>query len=152
MPIQTLNSIRPVEVLLVDDNPTDTFFMKEVLKRCRFPIHSMELRNGEDALAYLRHQGEFRKAPDPDVVLLDLNIPRINGWEVLKKMREDMTIGPVPVMVVTSSHNDADIKMANELNPDVYLVKPMDMMRFPMLIKSIERLWLGQGHWNGNER
>lgn len=146
---QTLNSIRPAEILIVDDNPTDTFFIKEVLKRCRFPIHTRELRNGEDALAYLRHMGGFSEAPDPDLVLLDLNIPRINGWEVLKKMKEDLTIQPIPVMIVTSSHSDADIKMANELNPDVYLVKPMDMMRFPMLLKSIERLLAEQRHWDG---
>lgn len=140
MGIKTLNSIRPVDVLLVDDNPNDLYFIKEALKKCRFAVRAKDVRTGEDALAYLRHQGRFSFTIEPDLILLDLNLPRMNGWEVLMQVHEDFQLSHIPILVLTASNYDEDIKRANLLKPDVYMVKPMNLVNFPMLLKSVERL------------
>jgi len=141
------NAAGTVDVLLAEDNLTDVFFIKEALKRCRFSIRLGVVHNGEEALSYLRHQGTFAYRPDPDIVLLDLNLPKKDGWQVLAEIKGDPQLNPTPVLVITGSMNESDAKRAYRLNADFYLVKPLNMIQSPILIKSLERFLMGQLHW-----
>ncbi len=138
---------RAVDILLAEDNPTDVFFIKEALKRCRFSVRLGVVRNGEEALTYLRHQGSFAERPHPDLVMLDLNLPRKNGWEVLTEIKQDYELNPIPVLIITTYNNAADAHRAYRLNADFYMVKPLNMAQFPILTKSIERFLGGTLHW-----
>lgn len=138
---------KTVDVLLAEDNPTDVFFIKEALKRCRFSIRLGVVRNGEEALAYLRHQWPYAEHPHPDLVILDLNLPRITGWEVLKEIKKDFELNPIPVVVITTFNKAADARKAYWLNADYYLVKPLNLNQFPLLTKTIERFLEGPSHW-----
>ncbi len=149
MTTMTQTAGKAVEILMAEDNRTDVILMKEVLKRCRIPVRLGVAYDGEHALAYLRHQGNYTDAPDPDLVLLDLNLPKISGWEVLMEIKSDFQLNRIPVMIVTGTHNDKDARRAYLLNADSYLVKPLNLIQFPMLVKSIERLFLDQPHWPG---
>ncbi len=136
-----------VDILLAEDNQTDVFFVREALKRCRFSVRLGVVYNGEEALSYLRHQGQFTYRPDPDLVLLDLNLPRKNGWEVLTEIKRDLKLSTTPVLILTSSMNEEDSRRAFRMNADFYMVKPQNMFQFPILVKSLERFLMGHLHW-----
>jgi CheY-like chemotaxis protein len=142
-------AVGSVDILLAEDNQTDVFFIKEALKRCRFSVRLGVVHNGEEALSYLRHQGQFSYRPDPDLVLLDLNLPKKDGWEVLTEVKRDLKLNPIPVLILTSSMSEEDSRRAFRLNADFYMVKPLNMMQFPILVKSLERFLMGHLHWPG---
>ena len=132
---------RPIKILLVEDNPGDVILVREMLKRSRFPVHIGVARNGEEALAYLRRKEPFASIQLPDLVLLDLNLPRIGGQEVLAEMRKEPDCGKIPVLILTSSRNDLDIQKAYQSEANFYLVKPMDLSEFPVLMEYLEKFW-----------
>jgi chemotaxis family two-component system response regulator Rcp1 len=136
-----------VDILLVDDNLTDVFFIREALKRCRFSVRLGLAHDGQEALSYLHKEGRFAAMPDPDLVLLDLNLPKKDGWEVLLEMKKDLELNPIPVLIITTSSNEADARRAYRLNADFYIVKPLNMTEFPMLVRSLERFLMGHLHW-----
>lgn len=132
----------PVEILLVEDNPGDVILVREMLKHSQFPVRLGVARNGEEALAYLQRKGSFAGAQVPDLVLLDLNLPRKDGREVLEEVKRDPAFHHIPILILTSSRNDTDIQQAYQAEANFYLVKPMDPSEFPTLMKYLEDFWL----------
>ena len=133
---------RPVEVLLVEDNPADSALMREIFKQSRFPIHLNITRDGEEGMAYLRREGRYSYAQRPDIILLDLNMPKKDGREVLREIKEDPSLRPIPVLILTSSQDDTDVRLAYEAHANFYIVKPMKMEHFSVLLKYIEDFWI----------
>ncbi len=143
IPLETKAPVdqRPIEVLLVEDNPGDVILVKEMLRHSRFPIRIDVARNGEEALTYLRRKEPFTEAKDPDLILLDLYRPRVDGQEVLAEIRREPAFRQIPVLILTSSRNDLDIQRAYQSEANFYLVKPMDLSEFPALMEYLENFW-----------
>lgn len=132
----------PVEILLVEDNPGDIRLIVEVLKegKVRNSLHVVE--DGELALAYLRRQGAYEQSVRPDVILLDLNLPKIDGHGVLEVIKEDDSLKHIPVIVLTTSEADQDILKAYNLHANCYIRKPVNLDDFLTVVRSIENFWL----------
>jgi len=133
---------KTLEVLLVDDNRTDAILIREALKHCRLPVNLSDIQDGALALDYLRRQGNYAQAPEVDLVLLDLNMPKMTGWDVLMEMKADFRLGSLPVLIVTSSRNADEARRAYQMDAESYLVKPPNLFEFPMLLKTIERIFV----------
>ena len=133
---------RPVEILLVEDNPGDLRLTEEALKEGKVTNNLSAARDGEEALAFLRKEGTYADAPRPDLVLLDLNLPKKDGREVLAEIKTDPDLKRIPVVVLTTSEADEDILKAYNLNANSYLAKPVDLDQFITLVKGIEAFWL----------
>ncbi len=140
MPATQEEKTKHVEILLAEDNPTDAYLIRELLKRSKYSVHLSVVYNGAKALAYLQHEGPYLGAPDPDLVLLDLDLPKITGWDVLGNMKQDPQMSQIPVLVVTASDSEKDKWRAHALGADEYLVKPMNMFEFPSLVWTVDRL------------
>jgi CheY-like chemotaxis protein len=132
---------RPVEVLLVEDNPGDVRLTREALKEGKIRNNLHVARDGVEALAFLRRQGEHAGAPRPDLILLDLNLPRKDGREVLTEIKEDASLRQIPVVVLTSSQAEEDIVRAYDLHANCYISKPVDLDQFINVVRSIEDFW-----------
>ncbi len=132
---------RPVEVLLVEDNPGDVRLTREALKEGRIRSNLHVARDGVEALAFLRRRGEYAAAPRPDLILLDLNLPRKDGREVLTEIKEDAALRQIPVVVLTSSQAEEDICRAYDLHANCYITKPVDLDQFINVVRSIEDFW-----------
>lgn len=138
----TMRNARPVEILMVEDNPGDVELSIDALHEGKL-LNSVHIaRDGEQALDFLYKRGKFAEAPTPDIILLDLNMPRMTGIEVLSIIKEDDSIKHIPVVVLTSSEADRDILQSYRLHANCYLVKPVDMEKFLSVIQSFERFWL----------
>ena len=133
---------RPVEILLVEDNPGDVRLTREALKEGKIHVHLSVASDGEQALAFLRRQGPHAAAPRPDLILLDLNLPRKGGREVLAEIKADAPLRRIPVVVLTSSQAEQDILASYDLNANCYITKPVDLDQFLGVVKSIEHFWL----------
>ena len=135
-------SCRPIEILMVEDNPGDVRLTVEALKegKVRNNLHTVE--DGVEALAFLRRQGRYRDAPRPDVVLLDLNLPKMKGQDVLAEMKEDADLRRIPVVILTVSKAEQDILKSYNLHANCYIIKPVDLDQFLTVVKSIEDFWL----------
>jgi CheY-like chemotaxis protein len=138
-PLPTQN--KAVKILLVEDNPNDVFLIQEALNRCKHRVYLGIAYDGEEALSYLRHEGVYASTPNPDLILMDLNLPRISGWEVLEAVKGDFRIRRIPVVLVSTAWSEWNNRRAHEMNAEGYLVKPLDMAQFPMLIHTIEKLF-----------
>ena len=138
------DSINPhiAQVLLVEDNEDDVELTLEALadSKVRMDIHVV--RNGIEAMAFLRQEGEYGAKPRPDLVLLDLNLPIKSGHEVLKDIRSDPQLTELPVVVLTTSHYEADIQNAYRLHANCYITKPVDFVQFANIVRQIEGFWL----------
>ena len=132
----------PIEVLLVEDNPGDIQLMEEAFHTVNPLIFLHIVRDGVEAMAFLRRQGPYVVAPRPDLVLLDLNLPKMDGREVLAHIKLDDELKTIPTVVVTSSQADADIAKSYELHANSYITKPMQFDAFLTLVKSISDFWL----------
>jgi CheY-like chemotaxis protein len=132
---------RPIEVLLVDDNMADVRLTKEAFKEWRVLNHLNVVMDGEAALDFLHHEGRYKNAPRPDLVLLDLNLPRKNGPEVLEAIKSDPNLRRIPVMILSTSHADADLERAYDLHANCYIAKPIDLDEFLNVVRSIEQFW-----------
>jgi two-component system response regulator len=137
------NSIgSPIEILLVEDNPGDVRLTLEAFKDCKVSNNLNTVEDGEAAIAFLRRKGEYADAPRPDLVLLDLNLPKKDGREVLKEIKADKSLKRIPVVILTTSQTEEDILKAYGLNANCYICKPIDLDQFTKIIRSIEEFWL----------
>lgn len=133
---------RPAEFLLVEDNPGDVRLTREALDESKLRNNLSVVGDGIEALAYLRREGKYADAPRPDVVLLDLNLPRKSGREVLAEIKADPVLKRIPVVVITSSEAEQDILATYELHANCYVTKPVDLDQFIKVVRSIETFWL----------
>jgi two-component system, chemotaxis family, response regulator Rcp1 len=132
---------RPVEILLVEDNPGDVRLTKEALKEGKVRNNLFVVEDGVKALSYLRREPPYTEATRPDLVLLDLNLPRKSGREVLEELKQDPQLRNIPVVVLTSSQAEQDIVRAYDLHANCYVTKPVDLDQFITVVKSIEDFW-----------
>lgn len=140
MPFERIG--RPIEILLVEDNPGDVRLTKEALREGKVRNNLHVAANGVDALAFLRHEGTHAQAPRPDLILLDLNLPRKDGREVLAEIKADDHLKTIPVVVLTTSKADEDIVRSYQLSANCYVTKPVDLEQFITVVRSIEDFWL----------
>lgn len=131
----------PVEVLLVEDNPGDVRLTREALKEGKVRNHLSVAPDGVEALAFLRREGRYADAPRPDVILLDLNLPKKDGREVLQEIKGDPALRSIPVVILTSSQAERDIAEAYALHANCYITKPVDLDQFITVVRSIEDFW-----------
>jgi two-component system, chemotaxis family, response regulator Rcp1 len=135
---------RPVEILLVEDSPSDADLTLEALKDCTVQNHVSLVEDGVQALQFLRREGAYRQAPRPDLIMLDLNLPRKDGREVLAVIKADDNLKTIPVIVLTTSRAEQDILGAYQLNANCYITKPVDFDQFAEMVRSIESFWLSE--------
>ena len=131
----------PVNVLLVEDSPSDVEFTTEALKDSKLCINLDVVYDGADALAFLRREGRHAGAPRPHLVLLDLNLPKKSGMEVLQEIREDEDLKRLAVVILTTSNADADIIASYDLHANCYITKPVDMKGFVDVVNAIQDFW-----------
>jgi len=134
--------MRPVEILLVEDSPSDADLTVEALSDGKVLNNLHWVEDGVEALAFLRRQGKYNNAPRPDLILLDLNLPKKDGREVLAQIKVDPQLKLIPVVVLTTSAADRDIFKTYELNANCYVTKPIDLDQFISVVKLIETFWL----------
>ena len=135
-------SARPIEILLVEDNPGDVRLLMETFREGRIRNRISLVEDGVEALAFLHKEGEHSSAPRPDLILLDLSLPRKNGQEVLAEVKQDADLKRIPVVVITSSQAEKDILQAYDNHVNCYLTKPVDLEQFMGVVRSVEEFWL----------
>ncbi len=132
----------PVEILLVEDNPGDVRLTQEVLRDGRVQNNMSVAKDGVDAISFLQQTGEYAGAPRPDIILLDLNLPKKDGREVLAEIKADSDLKNIPVVVLTTSSAEQDVFRSYDLHANCYITKPVDLDQFIRVIRSIEDFWL----------
>jgi CheY-like chemotaxis protein len=132
----------PIEVLLVEDDPGDVLMTQEAFADYKIANRLTVVTNGEDAIAYMRKQGRFADAPTPDLVLLDLNLPRRNGREVLRDIKSDAMLRRVPVVILTTSEAEEDVLASYELHANAYVRKPVDFEQFVSAVRAIDDFFI----------
>jgi chemotaxis family two-component system response regulator Rcp1 len=132
----------PMHVLLVEDSPGDVRLTQEAFRDANRSIHLHVASDGVEAMAFLRREGAHVRAPRPDIILLDLNLPRMDGREVLAHIKEDDTLKTIPTVILTTSDAEADILKSYQLHANCYLSKPVQFDAFESLVKSINDFWL----------
>ena len=133
---------RSVEILLVEDSPGDVRLTKEALREGKVRNNLHVATDGVEALAFLRREGRYGAVPRPDVILLDLNLPKKDGREVLAEIKEDDDLRRIPVVILTTSQDERDVLRAYDLHANCYITKPVDLDQFIAVIQSIESFWL----------
>ncbi len=133
---------KPIEILLVEDNPGDIRLTKEALKDARVGNNLHVTMDGVEALAFLRKQGKHASAPRPDLILLDLNLPKKNGREVLEEIKAEDALRHIPVVILTTSQAEQDVVESYRLRANAYVTKPVDLDQFLKVVGSIEQFWL----------
>ena len=133
---------RPVQILLVEDSPGDVRLTQEVLKDATIANELHVATDGQQALEFLRGSDRFADRPRPDLILLDINMPRMNGREVLRELRSDPALCRIPVIMLTTSSADDDVESSYALGANCYITKPIDFGRFTDVVRSIEQFWL----------
>lgn len=131
------------EVLLVDDNPADIDLTRDVLGRSKRHFHVNAVTDGTEAISFLRHQGKYAEAPAVDLVVLDLNLPRKDGREVLTEVKADPELANIPVVIFTTSQAASDVSRSYELGANCYLRKPGNLQDFVAVVQSMADFWLG---------
>jgi two-component system, chemotaxis family, response regulator Rcp1 len=132
---------RPLEVLLVEDNPGDVRLTVEGLKEGKLRNNLHVAKDGVEAMAFLRREGEYADAVRPDLILLDLNLPRMDGREVLTAIKSDASLKTIPVVILTTSRAEQDVLRSYELQANCYITKPVDLEQFITVVKAIEDFW-----------
>ena len=133
---------RPIELLLVEDSEPDVRLTKEALREAKVRNRLWVVEDGVEALEFLRRENQYSDAPRPDLILLDLNLPRKDGRQVLKEIKSDESLKRIPVVVLTTSKSEEDVLRAYDLHANCYITKPVDFNRFMEVVKSIEDFWL----------
>lgn len=136
-----MQNMKAVEILLVEDNPGDIRLTQEALKDSKLHNKLSVARDGVEALEFLRRQGQHAGAPRPDIILLDLNLPRKDGREVLEEIKYDDDLKRIPVVVLTTSSDESDVLASYNLHANCFITKPVDLNRFIQIVKSIEGFW-----------
>jgi CheY-like chemotaxis protein len=132
----------PIEILLVEDNPGDVRLTQEVLKDGKVRNNMHVVKDGVDAISFLQQTGEYAGAPRPELILLDLNLPKKDGREVLAEIKADPDLKNIPIVVLTTSSAEQDIFRSYDLHANCYITKPVDLDQFIRVIRSIEDFWL----------
>ena len=132
---------RPVEILLIEDNPADVRLTEENFEESKIHNNLHVVVDGVEAMAFLRREGNYVNAVRPDLILLDLNLPKKNGHEVLMEIKADNELKSIPVVILTVSKADEDILNAYNLHANCYITKPLDLEQFTKVVKSIEEFW-----------
>ncbi|MCC7044528.1 MAG: response regulator [Acidobacteria bacterium] len=133
--------MKSVDILLVEDNPGDARLTREALAHSSMPSTLYDVRDGEQAMAFLRRQGPYASAPTPRLVLLDLNLPRLGGREVLEDMKRDPALQHIPVVVLTSSEAEEDILRSYRLHANCFITKPADLEDLSRVLEGIGQFW-----------
>jgi two-component system, chemotaxis family, response regulator Rcp1 len=133
---------RPIDILLVEDNPGDVRLTIEALKEAKVLNNLVSVSDGVEALAYLKRRDQYAGATRPDLILLDLNLPKKDGREVLAEVKSDDELKRIPVVILTTSKAEADILKAYNLHANCYITKPVDLDQFMVVVRSIEDFWL----------
>ena len=132
---------RPIEVLLIEDDPADSRLTREALRENCVMANLHAVADGLEALAWLRRQGKYREAPRPDIILLDLNMPKKDGRQTLAEIKCDGDLRPIPVVVFTNSSAEEDIHQAYGLSANCYVIKPASLEEFLQVVKSVLEFW-----------
>lgn len=132
----------PIEILLVEDDPGDVLLTQEAFKGAKVLNHLSVAEDGVEAMAFLRRQGKFAHAPFPDLILLDLNLPKKDGRAVLAEIKNDPVLKRIPVVILTTSQDDRDILHAYNSYANCYITKPVDLKQFLEVVESIDTFWL----------
>jgi two-component system, chemotaxis family, response regulator Rcp1 len=140
--VDGIASPRVIEILLVEDNPGDARLSQEALREGKLRNNVYHVKDGVEALAFLKREGAFHLAPTPDLILLDLNMPRKDGREVLAEIKQDPHLRLIPVVVLTTSEAEMDIVKSYELHANCYITKPVDLDKFFEIVQTIENFWL----------
>lgn len=133
---------KPVEILLVEDNPGDVRLTQEAFKDGKMLNKLHVVEDGMEALAFLKREGKYISAPRPELILLDLNLPRKDGRDVLAEIKADRDLKRIPVVILTTSRSEEDILRSYDLNANCYITKPLELDKFIEIVKSIEDFWL----------
>jgi two-component system response regulator len=136
-----MNTDDVIEILLIEDNPGDVRLTKEAFNECRHIINLNVVDDGEKAMAFLKNQGEYAGVPRPHMIFLDLNLPKKDGREVLREIKQDDDLKNIPVAILTTSKAEEDILKTYDLHANCYLQKPVELDRFIEMIKSVENIW-----------
>ena len=135
--------LRLIQILLVEDSPGDVLLTREALREARVANELNVVGDGEEAMRYLRQEGEYAEQVRPDIVLLDLNLPRKDGREVLREVKSDPELRRIPVIVLTTSSAEEDVMTAYDAHANSYIRKPVDLEKFMRVVRSIEDYWIG---------
>ena len=133
---------KPIEILLVEDSPSDVRLTVEALKDAKMRNHLSVVSDGVEAVAFLKKVGKYADAPRPDLILLDLNLPKKDGREVLGEIKQDEALKAIPVVVITTSKSDEDILKSYNLHANCYITKPINLDQFLIVVRAIESFWL----------
>ncbi len=134
--------VQAVDILLVEDSPADVRLTREALKEAKVLNELHVVQDGIEALAFLRKQGKYAGSPHPDLILLDLNLPKKDGREVLAEIKQDRDLKSIPVVVLTTSRAEEDVVRSYTLHANAYVTKPVDLAQFLSVIRSLEEFWL----------
>jgi CheY-like chemotaxis protein len=134
---------KPIEILIVEDNEGDVGLIEEVFEEAKIKNNIHVVEDGEEAVLYLHSSGKFSGSRRPDLILLDLNLPKKDGREVLREIKEDEKLHNIPVIVLTTSNAEKDILRAYDLHANAYVTKPLDFNQFIKVVESIVNFWLG---------
>jgi CheY-like chemotaxis protein len=137
-----MEPVQPIQILLVEDQPADVRLTKEILADGKVANEVHVVNDGEQAMAFLRREADFATSPRPDLILLDLNLPRMDGREVLAEVKSDPALMSMPVIVLTTSSAERDVLEAYKHRANAYVTKPIDLDEFVSAVASIERFWL----------
>jgi CheY-like chemotaxis protein len=132
---------KAIDVLLVEDNPSDVRLTEETLKESKVKINLSVVIDGQEATDFLHKNGRFTDAPRPDVILLDLNLPKKDGREVLKEIKEDPKLKCIPIVIITSSKAEEDVVKTYNLHANCYITKPINLEQFSKIVRAIEEFW-----------
>ena len=134
--------VRPIDILLVEDSPADVRLTREALKDAKVLNTLHVVQDGMAALAFLRQLGQYANSPRPDLILLDLNLPKKDGREVLAEIKQEENLKRIPVVVLTTSRAEEDVVRSYNLHANAYVIKPVDLKQFLQVIRSFEEFWL----------
>ncbi len=146
-----IRSISKIEILLVEDNPGDIVLFTEALEESHSRSNLNTVEDGEEAINFLHQRGRFKYSPRPQLIILDLNLPRLNGREVLQEIRSQSDFDNIPIVVLTTSKSDRDMVEAYRLHANCYIVKPVDLKQFMNVLKEIIHFWLNIAHLPSEE-
>ncbi len=140
--MSTSLNYRPIEILLVEDSPSDANLTIREFNRAKIANNLHWVENGEDAMDYLHNQGDFTNVPRPDLILLDLNLPGMDGREVLAEVKADASLKRIPIVILTTSTDEEDVLRSYNLNANCYVTKPIDIHQFIHVVQLINEFWL----------
>lgn len=135
--------VKPIDILMVEDNPGDVQLTREALDDCKMCNNLHVVEDGEQAMDFLKRISDYSDSPKPDLIILDLNLPKMDGREVLREIKSDDELKTIPVVVLTTSKSEEDVLKSYKLHANCYITKPIDLEQFIEVVHSIEHFWMG---------